>query len=64
MVWKWPLLRLMATIASVRSLLMSFLFGIVSQINKHLNAPNQQTSKTPAFIKDFTPSDDQLIKDM
>ncbi len=51
------LTRLMAaTIAFLRSLLMSYLLGIVLT---HLKAPDQQTT-TSAFIQVLTLADDQL----
>lgn len=31
-------------------------------VNKHLKAPNQQTTKASAFIEVLTLGDDQLIK--
>jgi len=31
-------------------------------VNTHLNAPDQQTDKTWAFIEELTPADDQFIK--
>jgi len=31
-------------------------------VNTHLNAPDQQTAKTSAFMEALTPADDQLIK--
>ncbi len=48
-----------ATIASLRSLLRSYLLGIVLT---HLKASEQRTTKTSAFIEVLTLSDDQLIK--
>lgn len=44
-----------ATFAFLRSLLMSFFYGIVS-------ATDAQTAKTSAFIEVVTPVDDHLIK--